>query len=1363
MGMSRTVKNILTLVICLVVLAGIGVGIYFAYKATEKPRDPDAVAIVVTYDANGGEIETETSSVYKDNNYGTLPVPTRTGYTFDGWYTALENGTKVESSTLVTATEDHTLYANWTAITYNVVLNENGGNNVDDLTYTVETTTLTLPTLTREGYTFNGWFTAEVAGTKVESTDILSKLENQEYYAQWTANQFTVIFDSNKPADATAEVVGTMENQTFTYDALQNLTANTYSLEYYNFAGWSTTANGSVAFTDGQSVKNLAPEGSITLYAVWLADNERVITFEGNGVVVNPSTMIVTVGDAYGALPTLTRAGYTFDGWFTALENGTRVETTTTVPQGANHTLYAHWTINIYNVVLNENGGNNVDDLTYTVETTTLTLPTLTRAGYTFNGWFTAEVAGTKVESTDILSKLGNQEYYAQWTAITYNVVLNENGGNNVDDLTYTVETTTLTLPTLTKANYVFTGWFTAEVGGTKVEATDILSKLGNQEYYAQWTAITYNVVLNENGGNNVDDLTYTVETTTLTLPTLTRAGYTFNGWFTAEVAGTKVEATDILSKLGNQEYYAQWTAITYNVVLNENGGNNVDDLTYTVETTTLTLPTLTKANYVFTGWFTAEVAGTKVEATDILSKLENQEYYAQWTPEVYDVILDENGGDLINDITYTIESEDITLPTPTRDGYTFIGWFGVKVVSGTTYYVGMDFLTTNNNALAYTSLDEANLNDTNKVVVIDCDVFAVNIGSGTLIAKWEITVPPETVEITFNANGGSVNPSTTTLVVGEAYGTLPTPTRSNYTFNGWFTTLTGETKVESTTIVVNDIDHTLYAKWSYSPAVEDLTSNELQTTSGTKVETISDGIIYQIVDPVTKSGYKVSFTTTAMESVSNRYDGGIMNLSGAIVDPDDISGTATITGWTGEPYEILIPEYITVSGKTYKVTGIGAEAFKSCLHIKNVAVSDTVTVIGNSAFKSCTNLQTLTLGNRINNIEWGTFMGCSALQTVELPSNLIAIKAHAFDGCSSLQYITIPDSVTTLGEYAFYDCTSLTNVTIGNGVEIIQTKAFLYCSKIQTVVIGSKVKTIEAEAFSDCHALQNLTFGSAVETIGKSAFANHNLTSLELPKGLKTIGDHAFMASYTNYSTLTDVVIPNTVTSIGASAFVRCSQLKNFTFSSAIEEIGDELFTECFALENIYLADGNNNYVISGNCLIEKSTKTIIFGTKLSNIPSDANMATAIADWAFYCSKIQTVTIPSNIKTIGKSAFQQTSLASLTIEGGVETIGKNAFAFCTLLTTVSLGNGITALSDNMFQGCSALQTLTLPSSITSIGGMALYDCGNLKTLTVQSTTPPTVTSFDLPNSLTRINVPSGYVSVYKAAEGWKEFASIIA
>ena len=911
--MSRTMKSIITWVICLVVLAGVAVGGYFAYKATEKPRDPapqtgalvvshgelrdnagkvidlsqplvigniyqvvneneegfsfkvnpenegretsitgvvgeaetltipgameinkdtyevvsieenafaeatslknlyvaDSIdttssnlsasfelqsasdvegydlyikSVVVSFNANGGICETTSNELISGEVYGTLPVATRTGYTFDGWYTALENGTKVESSTLITATEDHTLYANWTAITYNVVLNENGGNNVEDLTYTVETTTLTLPTLTRDGYTFNGWFTAEVAGTKVESTDILSKLENQEYYAQWIANQFTVIFDSNKPASTTAEVVGTMENQTFTYDALQNLTANTYSLEYYNFAGWSTTANGSVEFTNGQSVKNLATEGSITLYAVWLADNERVITFEGNGVVVNPSTIIVTVGDAYGALPTLTRAGYTFDGWFTALENGTRVETTTTVPEGADHTLYAHWTINIYNVVLNENGGNNVEDLTYTVETTTLTLPTLT------------------------------------------------------------------------KANYVFTGWFTAEVGGTKVESTDILSKLENQEYYAQWTAITYNVVLNENGGNNVEDLTYTVETTTLTLPTLTRDGYTFNGWFTAEVGGTKVESTDILLKLENQEYYAQWTVITYNVVLNENGGSDVEDLTYTVETTTLTLPTLTKANYVFTGWFTAEVGGTKVESTDILLKLENQQYYAQWTPEEYDVILDENGGDLINDITYTIESEDITLPTPTRDGYTFIGWFGVKVVSGTTYYVGMDFLTTNNNALAYTSLDDINLNDSNKVVAIDCDVFAVNIGSGTLIAKWEeIVVLPATVEITFNANGGSVNPSTTTLTVGEAYGTLPTPTRAGYAFDGWYTAETNGDLIKSTTIVEDAENHTLYAHWSLKTYKITFLKNQGQAVDALSY-TVESGNI--VLPTTTRSGY---------------------------------------------------------------------------------------------------------------------------------------------------------------------------------------------------------------------------------------------------------------------------------------------------------------------------------------------------------------------------------------------------------------------------------------------------------------------------------------------------------------------------
>src|SRR5699024_7193546 len=159
-------------------------------------------------------------------------------------------------------------------------------------------------------------------------------------------------------------------------------------------------------------------------------------------------------------LPTSSRTGYTFKGWWTtsAASGGSQLATTTRMT--SNVTYYARWSINSYTFYFNGNGGSNGASITRTYNTNIGTLPTSTRSGYTFNRWYTSTSGGTKLTSTTKVT--GTRTYYAQWT-INRTVTFNANGGNAPSFSTKAVKSGTAigTLPTISRTGHTFKGWYT--------------------------------------------------------------------------------------------------------------------------------------------------------------------------------------------------------------------------------------------------------------------------------------------------------------------------------------------------------------------------------------------------------------------------------------------------------------------------------------------------------------------------------------------------------------------------------------------------------------------------------------------------------------------------------------------------------------------------------------------------------------------------------------------------------------------------------------------------------------------------------------------------------------------------------------
>lgn len=361
----------------------------------------------ITYHANDG-----TSATSSDAGPVTLPTQTRSGYRFDGWYTAASGGTRVGGAgDTYTPTADVDLYAHWTqafAITYSA----NGGSSAPaaSTAYAGETWTCTSSVPTRTGYTCLGW-NESPSGTSadyVAGASYQSPSANLTLYAVWSPNSGVLIYNANG-GTVTPGYKSVLVGETYG-------TLPTPRRTGYDFAGWYTAASGGTQVT---STTTMGSSGTATIYAQWTATTRtHTLTFEAvGGTISGDVSRQVTEGAAYGTLPTPTRTGYTFVGWFASTVGDDQVTSSTTMGSG-DVTIYAHWTRNASIVVTFDANGNGattpeasrsvVGGMPYGK------LPLPTYEGHNFEGWYTAATGGTKVGPTDVPSS--SLTLYAQWT-----------------------------------------------------------------------------------------------------------------------------------------------------------------------------------------------------------------------------------------------------------------------------------------------------------------------------------------------------------------------------------------------------------------------------------------------------------------------------------------------------------------------------------------------------------------------------------------------------------------------------------------------------------------------------------------------------------------------------------------------------------------------------------------------------------------------------------------------------------------------------------------------------------------------------------------------------------------------------------
>lgn len=448
-------------------------------------------------------------------------------------------------------------------------------------------------------YIFDGWYyDAEFAAQVIAGEEIT---QNVTLYAKYIE-----VYGWSITYYKGASVVGYEQGVVALPNPLPNYPVLGYTFyEWYEDPGLLTQATPGTEITD-----------SVAIYGSY-APITYTITYNLNGGtnnLSNPASYDITSSTI--VLQTATKTDYIFGGWYLESNFVTQITRINSGSTG-NVTLYAKWTANLYNITYNSNGGSAVSPTTGVTAFPT-PLPAPTKAGSTFAGWWNSALTIQYLAGQTINRSL---TVYAKWLLNSYSVTYVANGGSPEPDPLTSQATLPTPLPTINKSGYVSGGWYYNSLFTSQALEGDQLVE--NVILYAKFTLATYTITYNLDGGTNSvsNPATYNIETATITLLNPSKAGYTFNGWFSD--AESTTEVTEIVSgTTGNIVLYASFTLSEtgYSITWVENGG--------TPEQTDLTnqnylpsvLPALTKTNYVFVGWYYDAEFTLPANPSDLLS-----------------------------------------------------------------------------------------------------------------------------------------------------------------------------------------------------------------------------------------------------------------------------------------------------------------------------------------------------------------------------------------------------------------------------------------------------------------------------------------------------------------------------------------------------------------------------------------------------------------------------------------------------------------------------------------------------------------------------------------------------------------------
>jgi len=847
-------------------------------------------AITVTQSSNG-TISPGTTSVNHGSNQAFTFTPS-SGYSVAS---ITVDGVALSGSALTTAiasgytftnvTSASTLTATYSAITYTVTYKAGTGGSGSDITASFNFgSSLTLgdstTALTKSGFTISGWSTSDGGAKTNNLSSTYSTAANLILYPVWAVNTYTITYKAGTGGSG-SDVV-----QSFTFGNTATLGSATTALIRigYTISGWSTS-NGGAKTNDLSSAYSSA--ANLILYPVWSA-NTYTVTYDATtngGTAISPNTASFTVAGATLTLPTpVDRTGYTASGWHTAASGGTKVGNAgaTAYSPTSDITLFFQWSANAYTVTYagNSNTGGSVptNASTYNIgnSVTVAGNPnSLVRTGYSFAGW-TDNSSGTGTvytSGTGYTVGSANIVFTAKWTANTYTITYNENGGSGapaVATASYTTGGTAVTLSergTLAKTGYDFAGWSATPTGtllsGTYTTSVDVT-------LYAKWTIKTTSVTYDKGAASSSEIASWPANAsgdynTSITLGTPTSqvvisgGTYQFSSWKLSGTSSTYEAGSTYLLPATNPTLIAQWVQV-FEVSYTFNGGTSATGFSYDAQCVSGSRlcsnnqqiqadAAPSRNGYTFAGW--RDQSGNPIAAGEtFFVGINSYLLYAQWTAIDYTITYAPVGGATTPTQTPKQYLQTFNVANdPVRTGYTFGGWSDGTLTygAGAIYTVGTSniTLTAQWTANVYTisydwnggsgsattsssytvgnsavtlplvtghtkdGFDFAGWSTTNSGTSVGTSYTPTQ--SLTLYAVWT----PGTYTVTYDGNGGNAASASATIANGSAI-TLVNATRTSYVFDGWYSASTGGSLIgAANSTFIPTLSRTLFARWT--------------------------------------------------------------------------------------------------------------------------------------------------------------------------------------------------------------------------------------------------------------------------------------------------------------------------------------------------------------------------------------------------------------------------------------------------------------------------------------------------------------------------------------------------------------------
>lgn len=586
----------------------------------------------VTYLASGGKCDKQTDTFVYSKTYSDLPIATRNGYTFDGWYTERTGGTKIVDGDTVKISEDTYFYAHWKPDTYFVAYYDENGASLPANQIKEYNSYLVLSDKIpeRTGFTFTGWNTErDGAGTTYLPGSVYTPNKTVVLYAQWKTTEYTIRYN-------VCGGTGAPGTQTKEYGKDVTLSSTIPQKDGYVFKGWNTAYD--YKGTDYASGGKYSAEKSVTMYAEWVGEKVNV-NLDATSGTCSEASVNVTVGDNFSSLPVPECDSKHFTGWFADEELTVPVLLKSQVPVMDDTTFYAGWTDTNLTDNTDENvyyaaffaDGKLVSKVQYTSGAESIAEPKVPeKTGYT-GKW-----AGYSLSD-------GGVVVLADYEPVVYNAVFKADG-QTVATVKYTVETPYINEPEIPDKPGYTAVWpaYNLTVGGITVNA--------------QSTAVSYTVHFIAEC-NEIGTRQFTVESSSVTEPDVPeKQGY--DGLWTKYL----LKAEDVYS-------YAMYTPAEYEGLFTAEG-KTVLKFTYTIEDESTFIPDVPSKTGYSGKWdtITLPAGGTEIQAI--------------YTANTYNIkfIVD---GVVKHTVSYTYGDESIEIPpVPEKAGYTS-KWTAVTLGAG--------------------------------------------------------------------------------------------------------------------------------------------------------------------------------------------------------------------------------------------------------------------------------------------------------------------------------------------------------------------------------------------------------------------------------------------------------------------------------------------------------------------------------------------------------------------------------------------------------------------------------------------------------------------------------------------------------